>query len=135
MSSIILVLGIFLFTIALPHWLPALVIRLRMFIFTKVNGEEGVQVPNKNLSSTEFDRLYSHEAARGRSKGARLSDLFWYWLSPGPEMHQEHLENGEKYDHFSNITKRILAVPAEKINQLAEKCATKFLQNLELTCL
>ncbi len=42
-------------------------------------------------------------------------------------MHQEHLENGEKYDHFSNITKRILAVPTEKINELAEKCATKFL--------
>ena len=31
-----------------------------------------------------FKRVYSHPAANGRSRGAALSDLFWYWLAPGP---------------------------------------------------
>jgi len=30
---------------SLPRWLPPAVIRLREFIFTRVNGHEGIPVP------------------------------------------------------------------------------------------
>ncbi len=53
--------------------------------------------------------MYGHPAADGRSRGAALSDLFWYWLSPGPEVHQEHLEPGPRYDDVARTTRQILA--------------------------
>src|SRR5215510_10070275 len=89
-----------LFVASLPYWIPAAVIALRMRIFTRVNGEEGLGIPGEVVDASLFKQVYSHPAADGRSRGAALSDLFWYWLSPGPEMHQEHLEPGEKYEEI-----------------------------------
>ena len=88
---------------SLPYWLPPAVVRLRMKIFTRINGEEALQVPNETLGPADFRRIYEHPGARGRSRGARLSDLFWYWLSPGPAMHQEHLEDGPRYDKLASL--------------------------------
>ncbi|XVV08473.1 cytochrome P450 [Actinoplanes sp. CA-131856] len=87
------------------------VVRLREWIFTKVNGAEGIPVPGPLVGAEHFERVYSDPAADGRSKGAGLSDLFWYWLAPGPHMHQEHIEPGERYKTVARTTRRVLAVP------------------------
>src|SRR6516164_1760515 len=76
-----------------------------------INGEEGIPIPGELVDATHFKQVYSHPAANGRSRGAALSDLFWYWLSPGPEMHQEHLEPGKKYEEVARTTGRMLAIP------------------------
>ncbi|WP_199239479.1 cytochrome P450 [Streptomyces sp. ICBB 8177] len=93
---------------SLPYWLPPAVVRLRVRIFARVNGEEGVPVPGPEVGAEAFERLYAHPAANGRSRGAALSDLFWYWLAPGPEVHQEHLEPGPRYDAVARTTRRVL---------------------------
>jgi hypothetical protein len=82
---------------SLPYWLPDAVVALRMRIFTLVNGDEGIAIPGRTVDAAHFHVVYAHPAANGRSRGAALSDLFWYWLSPGPELHQEHLEPGRRY--------------------------------------
>src|SRR5215831_7688614 len=92
MLGIVNWIAVALFVISLPYWIPAAVIALRMRIFTRVNGEEGLAIPGELVDASLFKQVYSHSAADGRSRGAALSDLFWYWLSPGPEIHQEHLE-------------------------------------------
>ncbi|RDI60348.1 cytochrome P450 [Nocardia pseudobrasiliensis] len=94
---------------SLPHWLPASVVALRVRIFDLVNGETGLPTPSDRLPIGDFKRLYGHPAANGRSAGAALSDLFWYWLAPGPQVHQEHLEPGPRYDAVAKTTRRILA--------------------------
>jgi hypothetical protein len=113
--------------LSIPHWLPSLIIRLRMWIFTKVNGEEGLQIPNEKIDATRFKQIYGHKNANGRSQGAALSDVFWYWLSPGPEMHQEHLENGERYELIAEMTRNVLAAPHDTIETLTEKCLNNVL--------
>ncbi|MBV2354920.1 cytochrome P450 [Streptomyces sp. J2-1] len=95
--------------VTLPSWLPGLVIALRVRIFARVGGEQGVEVPGREVSAQEFRKVYGHPAADGRSRGAALSDLFWYWLSPGPHVHQEHLEPGPRYDDVARTTRQILA--------------------------
>ena len=104
---------------SLPRWLPAAVIALRMRIFARVNGEEAIALPGASADAARFKRVYAHPAANGRSRGAALSDLFWYWLSPGPEIHQEHLEPGERYDEVAATTRRILALPRRAAEELA----------------
>jgi hypothetical protein len=94
--------------LTVPAWLPRAVVALRVRIFALVNGEEGIPVPGGGLGAEEFRALYAHPAANGRSRGAALSDLFWYWLAPGPEVHQEHLEPGPVYDAVARSTRRIL---------------------------
>ncbi|WP_211588832.1 cytochrome P450 [Allorhizocola rhizosphaerae] len=91
-------------------------IRLRSWLFTRINGDEGIAVP-----ADRFLELYSHPAANGRSRGAPLSDLFWYWLSPGAHVHQEHLEPGPVYDEVARCTRRILAMPAAVAVSLASE--------------
>ena len=108
---------------SLPYWLPPVVVRLRMMIFTRINGGKTLQVPSESLGPTEFRRIYEHPGAHGRSQGARLSDLFWYWLSPGPELHQEHLEDGPRYQKLAGLTRKVLAIPRTDIEALVEKCA------------
>ncbi|MFC1408559.1 cytochrome P450 [Streptacidiphilus sp. N1-12] len=93
---------------SLPYWLPDAVVALRVRIFAWVNGEEGVPVPGGLVGTDAFKRVYSHPAADGRSRGAALSDLFWYWLAPGPEVHQEHLEPGPRYEEVARSTREIL---------------------------
>src|SRR5262245_8786278 len=114
-----------LFIASLPYWFPAAVIAMRMRIFTRVNGEEGLGIPGQVVDASQFKRVYSHPAANGRSRGATLSDLFWYWLSPGPEMHQEHLEPGERYEEVARTTRRILSIPRHRAEALTNDCITR----------
>ncbi|MBM6404551.1 cytochrome P450 [Phycicoccus sp. CSK15P-2] len=113
-----------------PRWLPPAVIRLREWIFTAVNGTEGVAVPGPLVGPEHFERVYGHPAAEGRSAGAGLSDLFWYWLSPGPHMHQEHLEPGEDYRTVSRTTRSVLAVPHRRADELATAATARALRGL-----
>jgi len=92
----------------LPYWLPGAVVALRVRIFAWINGEEGVPVPGRLVGTDGFRRVYGHPAANGRSRGAALSDLFWYWLAPGPEVHQEHLEPGPRYEEVARSTREFL---------------------------
>ena len=94
--------------VTLPYWLPAAVVALRVKVFAWVNGDEGIPVPGPLVDTAAFRRVYGHPAADGRSRGAALSDLFWYWLAPGPEVHQEHLEPGPRYDEVARCTRLIL---------------------------
>jgi hypothetical protein len=104
---------------SLPYWLPRSVVALRVWVFARVNGTEGVAIPGDLVDDSRFLEIYSHPAASGRSRGAALSDLFWYWLSPGPEVHQEHLEPGPRYDAVARCTRRILTMPSAVADQLA----------------
>jgi hypothetical protein len=104
---------------SLPYWLPRSVVALRVWLFARVNGTEGIAIPGDLVDNSRFLEIYSHPAASGRSRGAALSDLFWYWLSPGPEIHQEHLEPGPRYDEVARCTRRILTMPSAAADQLA----------------
>jgi hypothetical protein len=115
---------------SLPYWLPPLVIRLREWIFTRVNGREGIPVPGPLVGAEHFERVYADPAADGRSRGAGLSDLFWYWLAPGPQMHQEHLEPGERYRSVARVTRQVLAVPHAESERLAVTAAGRVLDTL-----
>jgi len=119
---------------SLPFWLPRLVIFLRTRIFIGINGEEGIAVPGPHVDVSRFKEVYGHPAANGRSRGAELSDLFWYWLAPGPEMHQEHLEAGPRYETVAQTTREILSDSKKTVaegtalsieNILAEQIAEK----------
>jgi cytochrome P450 len=116
---------------SLPYWLPTMILALRARIFTRINGEEGIAIPGKRVDANQFMRVYSHPAANGRSRGAALSDLFWYWLSPGPEMHQEHIENGAKYERVERTTRRILAISKKSAEELTARCVSRVLGHLE----
>jgi hypothetical protein len=107
--------------LSLPRWLPGAVVALRMRIFARVNGDEGIQIPGRLVDVAHFQRVYADPAANGRSRGAALSDLFWYWLAPGPEIHQEHLEPGERYDEVARTTRRILARPTAELERRAAR--------------
>ena len=78
----------------------------------------------------DFLRVYSDPAADGRSRGAGLSDLFWYWLAPGPQMHQEHLEPGERYRTVARTTRQVLAVPHARSDELATAATRRILDTL-----
>jgi hypothetical protein len=112
---------------SLPYWLPAAVVAVRIRIFTVINGEEGNSIPGKLVDASHFKQVYSHPAADRRSRGAALSDLFWYWLSPGPQVHQEHLEPGEHYREVARTTGRILAIPKKAAEDLAARCVSRVL--------
>ncbi|HEX3792062.1 MAG TPA: cytochrome P450 [Pseudonocardiaceae bacterium] len=115
---------------SLPYWLPARVVALRVLVFARVNGEEGVPVPGRRHDVGRFRSLYANPAANGRSRGAGLSNLFWYWLAPGPEVHQEHLEAGPRYDEVARITRQILVRGKEESERLTQACVTRVLDEL-----
>ncbi len=121
------------FVVSLPYWLPPLIIAARMRIFTRLNGAEGIPVPGATVDVAQFKRVYSDPAADGRSRGAGLSDLFWYWLSPGAQLHQEHLEPGERQREIARTTRRILAVPLPAAEHLAARCVARCLDEHEIT--
>ncbi|GIE78661.1 cytochrome P450 [Actinoplanes philippinensis] len=106
------------------------VVRLREWIFQRVNGTEGIPVPGPLIGAEHFEQVYSHPAADGRSRGAGLSDLFWYWLAPGPQMHQEHLEPGDRYQTVARTTRRVLAVPHARSDELATAATRRILDRL-----
>ncbi|MEO6089172.1 MAG: cytochrome P450 [Umezawaea sp.] len=113
-----------------PYWLPDRVVSLRGKVFARVNGDNAMTFPNDVVGADRFEELYSHPAANGRSKGAGLSDLFWYWLSPGPEVHQEHLEAGPRYDDVASCTLRILAGPSADLSAGAARATASVLDEL-----
>jgi hypothetical protein len=110
--------------------LPRAVVALRMRLFARINGHEGIAVPGELVDAAHFKEVYAHPAANGRSRGAGLSDLFWYWLSPGAEIHQEHLEAGERYEEVARSTRRILAMPREQAEALAARCTAGALDGI-----
>ncbi|MEU7476635.1 cytochrome P450 [Lentzea sp. NPDC042327] len=109
------------------RWLPGRVVALRAKVFEKVNGDNAITFPNDVVGPDRFQELYGHPAVNGRSRGAGLSDLFWYWLSPGPEVHQEHLEDGPRYDDVARVTRTFLAGPSADLADLATRCTAKVL--------
>ena len=116
---------------SLPYWLPATVVALRVRIFARVNGDEGITAPGREIPADEFKAVYGHPSANGRSRGAALSDLFWYWLSPGPEVHQEHLEPGPRYDDVARTTRQILAgLSRAQWTELVGRCTRRVLDEL-----
>jgi hypothetical protein len=125
-TSISLGVGMLLVA-SLPYWLPTTILALRARIFTRINGEEGIAIPGRLVDAAHFKQVYSHPAANGRSRGATLSDLFWYWLSPGPEMHQEHIENGPRYEEVERTTRRILGIPRKAAEDLTARCFSRAL--------
>lgn len=115
-----------------PLWLPQQVLRLRNWVFARVNGEEGVTVPGPLVPASEFKTLYGSPAADGRSRGAGLSDLFWYWLSPGPQVHQEHLEPGPRYDEVARASRQILtSLSKDEWTALVTRCTDRVLDDLD----
>lgn len=82
------------------------------------------------VEPARFLAVYRSPAASGRSRGAALSDLFWYWLAPGPHAHQEHLEPGERYQEVARATRRILASGHQDAPRLAVSCAARVLDGL-----
>jgi len=119
--TLTIAMAILLLVASVPYWLPRAVVALRMHIFTRINGDEGIPIPGKLVDASRFKQVYSDRAADGRSHGAALSDLFWYWLSPGPEIHQEHIEPGERYDEVARTTHQILAVPKDTAEDLTRR--------------
>jgi hypothetical protein len=115
---------------SLLGWLPHSVVALRVWIFAKVNGDHEVTLPGELGGPEVFERVYADPAANGRSRGAGLSDLFWYWLAPGPEVHQEHLEAGPRYDEVARTTRHILSMPTSAIEDLAARAAHRVLDEL-----
>ncbi|HEU4347048.1 MAG TPA: cytochrome P450 [Actinoplanes sp.] len=107
---------------SLPYWLPRQVVALRIWVFARINGPDGIAVPGERVDAAHFLDVYADPAAGGRSRGAALSDLFWYWLSPGAEVHQEHIERGPRYDEVARCTRRILSMPTPTAERLAAAC-------------
>ena len=105
-------------------------VALRERLFARINGPQGIPVPGPLVGAEHFERVYADPAANGRSRGAGLSDLFWYWLAPGPHMHQEHLEPGERYTTVARTTRRVLAVPHRRSDELATAAARRTLDRL-----
>jgi Cytochrome P450 len=117
--------------VSLPYWLPRLVVALRMRIFARINGDEGVPIPGPLVDVSRFKRVYADPAANGRSRGAALSDLFWYWLAPGPHIHQEHLEPGPLYEEVARTTRAILAMPTARAEELTARCVERGLRGID----
>ncbi|WP_225809986.1 cytochrome P450 [Streptomyces spinosus] len=104
-----------------PAWLPGKVVALRTKVFARVNGDEAMLLPDATFGPDRFQEVYGHPAAGGRSKGAALSDLFWYWLAPGADIHQEHLEAGPRYDEVARRTLAILSGPSAELYEAAAR--------------
>jgi hypothetical protein len=113
-----------------PAWLPQRVVALRMRIFALVNGQDAVTIPGPQVGAGDFKRVYADPAANGRSRGAALSDLFWYWLAPGPQVHQEHLEAGPRYDEVAKCTRHILVRSKKDTEELARRVAAHVLDGV-----
>ncbi|WP_163508351.1 cytochrome P450 [Fodinicola acaciae] len=133
MPALLVAIAVLLLVVSLPWWLPKIVISLRVRIFARINGPDGVLVPGPEIGIEHFRQLYAHPAANGRSRGAALSDLFWYWLAPGPQVHQEHLEPGARYDDVARTTRKILARPKGEVERVLARVVRDYLGELAVT--
>ncbi|GAA4609810.1 cytochrome P450 [Actinoallomurus liliacearum] len=133
MTVVVLAVGAAALLLSLPYWLPGRVVALRVWIFNRVNGDEGIPVPGPLVDVSRFKQVYADPAADGRSRGAALSDLFWYWLAPGPHIHQEHLEPGPRYDEVARTTRAILAMPTARAEELTVRCVERGLRGIDGT--
>lgn len=114
-----------------PAWLPRRVVTVRMKLFARINGDEGLPFPHDEYGGAErFEEIYGQAAANGRSKGAALSDLFWYWLAPGADIHQEHLEPGPRYDEVSRRTLALLSGTSAELYEAAARSTRRVLDAL-----
>lgn len=104
------------------YLLPKIFIALRFFIFTHINRGKSIQIPTRIWKTKYFKKLYMHPSVRGKSHGAELSDLFWYFLSPGAHMHQEHLEEGARYEKLAAYSKSKLNLSKQRTEALLKKC-------------
>lgn len=120
-----MILLIVLVVLSLPFWLPRVVVAIRMWIFARINGDAGITIPGRLVDVADFRRVYADPAADGRSRGAALSNLFWYWLSPGAHLHQEHLEPGPEYHQVALVTRQILAMPKTTAEELTARCVSR----------
>ena len=106
-------------------WLPSCIVTLRNALFSLINGEEGLSVPRAGLDAAATRRLYEHPGARLRSKhrgGLGLSDLFWYLLQPGADIHQEHTESGTAlHTAVSSATRLLLGIAPAELAALAHE--------------
>lgn len=105
---LIVYLALLVFALSLPLWIPRLFIALRFRIFAKVNGKNTLLLPNQGFSNTDFLTLYRNQAATGKSKGAALSDLFWFWMAPFAKIHLENMEISPRYHELVVINQRLL---------------------------
>ncbi|MFC0597552.1 cytochrome P450 [Streptomyces palmae] len=112
---------------SLPYWLPRSVVALRGTVFARVNGQDTLTFPSPSFGPERFTEVYGHPGAVGRSKGAALSDLFWYWLAPGPQVHQEHLEPGARYAEVAATTRAVLAGSGQALSEAAARCTASVL--------
>jgi Cytochrome P450 len=126
----VIALLVLAFAVSLPYWLPRVVVAIRMWIFARINGDAGITVPGRLVDVSDFRRVYADPAADGRSRGAALSNLFWYWLSPGAHLHQEHLEPGPEYHEVALVTRQILALPKATAEDLAARCVAQVLDGV-----
>ncbi len=112
-AGVVLLYGSLLHILAmatLPLWLPRVVLKLRFFLFTRINGDEGMEIPNSTITAEHFMWLYSHPAAniRSQQRDVGLTDLFWYLLHPASYIHQEHVESGtQTYNELAAATRKV----------------------------
>jgi hypothetical protein len=107
--------------LTLPYWLPARVTAFRVWLFARINGEAAVDLPNAEIGVEETLALYRHPLASGRARGAKLSDLFWYWMAPSPHLHQENVEAGDLYEDVKKTTRKLLASRVGSLHALSAK--------------
>lgn len=106
---------------SLPVWLPGRVTALRNWLFSRIDGAACVTLPNAKIDADEAMAIYRHAHAGGKAAGSYLSDLFWYWLTPGPHLHQENMEPGVRYDLSKRTTRKLLALKPNLLFNLAGK--------------
>ncbi|WP_460342806.1 cytochrome P450 [Actinoallomurus acanthiterrae] len=131
MPTVIVTVAAVALVLSLPYWLPGRVVALRVWIFARVNGDEAITVPGPLVDVSRFRQVYADPAANGRSKGAALSDLFWYWLAPGPHIHQEHLEPGPRYEEVARTTRAFLSMPTARAEELTAQCVERGLRGID----
>jgi hypothetical protein len=53
---------------SLPWWLPKLVLKARFWVFSALNGEEGLEFPSETVNGEAMKWLYNHKDASIRSR-------------------------------------------------------------------
>jgi len=111
-------------------WLPELLIKIRFFVFQKINDTTSLEVPCEGIRGKTFKWLYNNKAVNLRSiqSGYGLSDFFWYLLAPAHSIHQEHTETEDiRYKITSTFTRKICNVRKDKLERLASKYTRRLL--------